>query len=74
MKKLASIALIMVLGLSGCTCYGTCVLIKEDFTDFGDDPGRGSWQFIKEDFTDFWDDPGRGSWQLIKEDWTHFWN
>ena len=54
MKKLAGIALIMVLGLSGCTCYGTCVLIKEDFTDFWNDPGRGSGQFIKEDWTYFW--------------------
>ncbi len=74
MEKLALIALIMVLGLSGCACYGTCVSIKEDFSDFWNDPGRGSSQLIKEDFSDFWSNPGRGSWQLIKEDWTYFWN
>jgi hypothetical protein len=54
MKKFVLMALIMVLSLSGCACTGTCVLIKEDLTDYWNDPGAGTWQLIKEDWVEFW--------------------
>jgi hypothetical protein len=54
MKKIVLIALIMVLGLGGCVCSGTCVLIKQDWTDYWNNPGGRSWESIKQDWTDYW--------------------
>ena len=53
MKGLGLIALIMVLGLSGCASSGMSGLIKEDWTEFWNDPGGGSWEVIKWDWTEF---------------------
>jgi uncharacterized protein YceK len=56
MKKLAWIALIiMVLGLSGCACSGTCNLMKEDWHDYWRNPGAGDWQYMKQDWSQFWE-------------------
>jgi hypothetical protein len=54
MKKLVWIALIMVLGLNGCACSGTCALIKQDWSEYWDDPGAGTWKLIKQDWVEFW--------------------
>ena len=54
MKKLVWIALIMALGLNGCACYGTCALIKQDWSEYWDDPGAGTWKLTKQDWVEFW--------------------
>ena len=58
MKKLALIALIMVLGLSGCVSSGTSGLTKEDGTKFHNEPGAGacgsSWELMLQDWNEFW--------------------
>ena len=54
MKRLALIALIMVLGLSGCASSGTCGLIKQDWVRYWNDPGGASWESVKQDWRWFW--------------------
>jgi len=55
MKKLAMMVMILVFGLSGCACTGTCVLIKEDWDHYWNEPGAGSWDSLKQEWVDFWD-------------------
>ncbi len=57
MKKLALIALIMVLGLSGCAS-GVGYSIKEDWTEYWKNPGGLSWEIFKGDWTEYWKNPG----------------
>jgi hypothetical protein len=74
MKKLALIALIMVLGLSGCACYGTCDSVRQDWIRYWDNPGGASWESVKQDWIRYWNDPGGASWESVKQDWRWFWN
>ena len=61
MKKLVLIALIMVLGLSGCTSSGISDSIKRDWIAYWDNSGSGSWESIKRDWMTYWQSPGSGS-------------
>jgi len=55
MKKLIGIiALFMVLNLSGCACTGTCVVVKEDWDHYWNDPEAGAWEALKQEWIDFW--------------------
>jgi hypothetical protein len=74
MKRLALIALIMVLGLSGCASSGTCGLIRQDWIRYWNDPGGASWESVKQDWVRYWNDPGGASWESVKQDWRWFWN
>jgi hypothetical protein len=73
MKKLALIALIMVLGLSGCASSGTRGSIKQDWVAYWKDPGGAFWEQIKEDWITYSKDPGGAFWESIKDDWRDFW-
>ena len=74
MKTLAWIALIVVLGLSGCASSGTGGYIRGDWIAYWENPGDAHWKSIKGDWTEFWNAPGGLSWKSIKGDWTGFWN
>jgi hypothetical protein len=54
MKKFALIALIMVLGLSGCAYSGVKNVAKEDWNDYWSGPRSESWTLIKQDWNEFW--------------------
>ena len=74
MKKLVLIALIMVLGLSGCASSGTSGSIKQDWTAYWENPGGASWEAIEQDWVRYWDNPGGASWEAIRQDWIRYWN
>ena len=74
MKKIALIALTMVLGLSGCASSGTSGSTKQDWTTYWKNPGGGCWESIKQDWTAYWKNPGGGCWESTKQDWRGFWN
>jgi hypothetical protein len=82
MKKLVLIALIMVMGLSGCASIAGPGLswkdIKEDWGDYWKDPAgpglsrkdiKGNWRWYLEDPAG----PGL-SWKDIKENWRWYLN
>jgi hypothetical protein len=69
MKKLALIALIMVLGLSGCASSGTRGSIRQDWIAYWKDPGGIFWEDIKQDWIVYLKNPGGLNWDSIKQDW-----
>jgi hypothetical protein len=73
MEKLALIAVIMALSLSGCACSGTMGSIKQDWAAYWRDPGGESWESIKQDWVAYWKNPGGESWESIKLDWVLYW-
>jgi uncharacterized protein YceK len=72
MKTPALIALIMVLGLSGCASPGTSDSLKQDWVAYWKSV-KGDWDSTKEDWTTYWKDPGGITWELMKGDWAAFW-
>jgi rubredoxin len=73
MKKLALIALMMALGLSGCASNGMTELIRQDWIRYWDNPGGASWESLKLDWTAYWQNPGGASWDSLKQDWAVYW-
>jgi hypothetical protein len=73
MKKLALIALSMVLGLSGCACPGTSSSIRQDWAAYWRNPGGESWESIKKDWAAYWRNPAGENWESIKWDWVAYW-
>src|SRR4030042_664480 len=73
MKKLALIALMMSLGLSGCASNGMTELIRQDWIRYWENPGGASWESVKLDWTAYWKNPGGASWELLKLDWAAYW-
>jgi hypothetical protein len=72
MEKLALIALIMVLGLSGCACPGTSGPIKQDWATYLKGI-EGDWESTKQDWTAYWKNPGGENWERIEKDWAAYW-
>ena len=74
MKKLALLALIMVLGLGGCASSGLSGLVENDWTYYCKNPG-GYWnrESLKMDWANYLKNPG-GYWtgETLKDDWTHY--
>jgi len=73
MKKPALIALIMVLGLSGCASSGTTSSTKQDWTACWWNRGGPSCELIRQDWIRYWNNPGGASWESVKEDWIRYW-
>jgi len=70
MKELGLIALIMVLGLSGCASSGTSDSIKQGWTWYGE---GDSWETIKQRWA--WYGYGEtDGWESIKQGWRKLWN
>ena len=74
MKKPALIALIMVLGLSGCASSGTTSSTKQDWTACWWNRGGPSCELIRQDWIRYWNNPGGASWESVKLDWIRYWN
>jgi len=74
MKKFALIALMVVLGLSGCASSGTSGSVRQDWIRYWNDPGGASWESVKQDWVRYWNDPGGASWESVKQDCKRFWN
>ena len=68
MKTFALIALIMVLGLSGCASSG-----KSGFRRIPE--AAEPWMTFKQEWTGFWKGPEAAEpWKSFKQEWTTFWN
>jgi hypothetical protein len=74
MKKFALIALMVVLGLSGCASSGTSGSIRQDWTEYWWNRGGPSCESIRQDWIRYWNDPGGASWESVKQDCKRFWN
>ena len=74
MKRLALIALTMVLGLSGCASSGTGGSIGQDWTAYWWNRGGPSCESVRQDWIRYWNDPGGASWESVKQDWVRYWN
>jgi hypothetical protein len=72
MKTLALIALIIVLGLSGCASSGTSDSLKQDWVAYWNNV-KGDWESTKGDLTAYLKDPGGITWELMKGDWVAWW-
>jgi hypothetical protein len=72
MKTLALTAVIMALGLSGCSC-SEISSIKKDWAAYWRNPGGESWESIKNDWAAYRKNPGGESWDSIKRDWAAYW-
>ena len=81
MKKLAMIALMMVLVLSGCA--SSCLKnfggplweqVKEGWADYRRDPAGPLWEQAKEGWADYRRDPAGPFWEQVKEGWADYCN
>ena len=74
MKKVALIALTMVLGLSGCASSGTSGSVRQDRIRYGNDLGGATWESVKQDWLGIGGTQEVASWGSVKQDRIRYWS